>query len=98
MSGNIDTREFSINDYDAAVELWNRVEGLEIAEVMIEKALLNFSRATGLSRVASMGPRLLASPYAVTMDAADISIIWRLILPIGDADSVSVCWMNAYRG
>jgi hypothetical protein len=32
MSGNIGTREFSINDYDAAVELWQRVEGLEIAE------------------------------------------------------------------
>jgi hypothetical protein len=32
MSGNIDTREFSITDYDAAVELWQRVEGLEIAE------------------------------------------------------------------
>ena len=32
MSGNIDTREFSTNDYDAAVELWQRVEGLEIAE------------------------------------------------------------------
>ena len=32
MSGNIDTREFSINDYDAAIELWQRVEGVEIAE------------------------------------------------------------------
>jgi hypothetical protein len=46
MSGNIDTREFSIKDYDAAVELWQRVEGLEIAEGMTEKALLNFSRGT----------------------------------------------------
>src|SRR5260370_39448711 len=32
MSGNINTQEFSISDYDAAVELWQQVEGLEIAE------------------------------------------------------------------
>jgi hypothetical protein len=32
MKDTIHTREFSINDYDAAVELWKRVEGLEIAE------------------------------------------------------------------
>jgi hypothetical protein len=32
MSGKIEIRDFSINDYDAAVELWQRVEGLEIAE------------------------------------------------------------------
>jgi len=32
MSGKIEIREFSINDYDAAIELWRRVEGLEIAE------------------------------------------------------------------
>jgi hypothetical protein len=32
MSGNIDIREFSVNDYDAAVELWQRVEGVEVAE------------------------------------------------------------------
>src|SRR5437868_15377867 len=44
-----------------------------------------------------MGQRLLASRYAVTMDAADTSIISRLILLIRDADSVSVCWMNAWR-
>jgi len=32
MSDNIKTREFSISDYEAALELWQRVEGLEIAE------------------------------------------------------------------
>jgi hypothetical protein len=32
MKDTIHTREFSINDYDAAVDLWKRVEGLEIAE------------------------------------------------------------------
>ena len=28
----IRTREFSIDDYDNAVQLWKRVEGIEIAE------------------------------------------------------------------
>src|SRR5437762_3239435 len=42
-----------------------------------------------------MGPGLLALRYAVTMATADTFIIWRLILLIRDADSVSVCWMNA---
>ena len=28
-------------------------------------------------------------------DAADIFIIWQLILRIRDAESVSACWMNA---
>ncbi len=32
MSDNIDTREFSISDYDGALQVWQRVEGLEIAE------------------------------------------------------------------
>jgi hypothetical protein len=32
MGGNIGRREFSIKDYDAAVALWQRVEGLEIAK------------------------------------------------------------------
>src|SRR5260370_14023279 len=44
-----------------------------------------------------MGPRLLASRYAATMDAAGTSIIWQLILFIRDGDSVSVCWMNVWR-
>ena len=32
MNGEITIREFRIDDYDAAVELWNKVEGIEIAE------------------------------------------------------------------
>ena len=32
MSNKIETREFAVSDYDAALELWERVEGLEIAE------------------------------------------------------------------
>ena len=56
MSDNIETREFSINDYDAAVQLWRRVEGLEIAEGDDREGVAQFlARNPGLSRVASDG-------------------------------------------
>jgi ribosomal protein S18 acetylase RimI-like enzyme len=56
MSGNIDIREFSINDYDAAVELWQRVEGLEIAEGDDREGVAQFLACNpGLSRVATDG-------------------------------------------
>ena len=52
MSGEIDTREFSINDYDAAVQIWERVEGLEIAEGDDRDSVAQFlARNLGLSRV-----------------------------------------------
>src|SRR6266404_8097188 len=44
-----------------------------------------------------MDRRLLASPYAVTMDAAGTFIIWRLILLIRDGESVSVYSTSAWR-
>ena len=54
MRDNIDTREFSINDYDAAVDLWQRVEGLEIAEGDDRESVARFlARNPGLSRVAT---------------------------------------------
>jgi ribosomal protein S18 acetylase RimI-like enzyme len=56
MSSNIDTRKFSIDDYDAAVELWKRVEGLEIAEGDDRENIAQFlARNRGLSRVATDG-------------------------------------------
>src|SRR5258705_5403238 len=56
MIGSIDKREFSINDYGAAVELWQRVEGLEIAEGDDKESVAQFlARNPGLSRVASDG-------------------------------------------
>jgi ribosomal protein S18 acetylase RimI-like enzyme len=56
MSGKINTREFSINDYDAAVELWRRVEGVEIAEGDDRESVGQFlARNPGLSRVATDG-------------------------------------------
>src|SRR6266487_2973568 len=60
MSGNINTREFSINDYDAVVELWRRVEGLEIAEGDDREGVARFlARNPGLSRVAIDGPAVV---------------------------------------
>ena len=56
MKDTIRTREFSINDYDAAVELWKRVEGLEIAEGDEKESIARFlSRNPGLSRIATDG-------------------------------------------
>jgi len=61
MSGNIGTREFSIDDYDAAVELWKRVEGLEIAEGDYRESVAQFlARNPGLSRVATDGSRTVS--------------------------------------
>src|SRR5215475_12640815 len=54
MSGNIVTREFSIDDYGAALELWRRVEGLEVAEGDDKQGVAQFiARNPGLSRVAT---------------------------------------------
>src|SRR5215831_12792204 len=60
MSHNIKTREFSTNDYDAALELWQRVEGLEIAEGDERGGVAHFlARNPGLSRVATDGSALV---------------------------------------
>ena len=60
MSGAINTREFRIEDYDAAVALWKRVEGVEIAEgdskEEIEQYIL---RNPDLSRVAEDGTAIV---------------------------------------
>jgi ribosomal protein S18 acetylase RimI-like enzyme len=56
MSTKIQTREFSIDDYDAALALWQRVEGLEIAEGDDRESVAQFLlRNPGLSRVALDG-------------------------------------------
>jgi N-acetylglutamate synthase len=60
MSGKIEIREFSINDYDAAIELWQRVEGLEIAEGDDREGVARFlARNPGLSRVATNGSAIV---------------------------------------
>jgi ribosomal protein S18 acetylase RimI-like enzyme len=50
------TREFSVDDYEAALHLWQRVEGLEIAEGDDRDGVAHFlARNRGLSRVAIDG-------------------------------------------
>jgi N-acetylglutamate synthase len=52
----IRTREFSIGDYDNTVQLWQRVEGIEIAEGDDIESVAGFlARNPGLSRVATDG-------------------------------------------
>src|SRR5215469_16757852 len=56
MTGEIITREFSRDDYDAALQLWQRVEGLEVAEGDDREGVAQFlARNAGLSRVATEG-------------------------------------------
>jgi len=58
MSGKIDiqTREFAIADYDAAIELWKKVEGLDVAEGDDRETIRRFlKRNPGLSRIATVG-------------------------------------------
>jgi len=62
MGGNIDTREFSISDYDAAVQIWQRVEGIEIAEADDRKGVAEFlARNPRLSRVAIDGSAVIGA-------------------------------------
>jgi len=56
MTGEITTREFLIDDYDAALQLWQRVEGLEVAEGDDREGVARFlARNRGVSRVAIDG-------------------------------------------
>ena len=61
MSSKIETREFRINDYDAAIALWERAEGVEVAEGDAREEIEEFlQRNPGLSRVATDGSKILA--------------------------------------
>lgn len=61
---NIETREFAIEDYDAAVELWKRVEGVEIAEGDDREGVAQFlARNPGLSRVATDGSTMIGVAF-----------------------------------
>ena len=61
MPEQISTREFSIEDYEAAVELWKRVEGVEIAEGDSKTEIAQYlKRNPGLSRVAVASSKMVA--------------------------------------
>jgi N-acetylglutamate synthase len=56
MGSGVSTREFRIDDYQAARELWERVGGIEIAEGDSKEDIASFVlRNPGLSRVATEG-------------------------------------------
>jgi N-acetylglutamate synthase len=60
MSDQIVTREFSIDDYEAALELWQRAEGVEVAEGDNKEGVAQFiTRNPGLSRVAIDGSKVV---------------------------------------
>ena len=60
MSDKVNTREFRITDYDAALQLWHRVEGLEIAEGDDREGIAQFlARNSGLSRVTLDGSAIV---------------------------------------
>lgn len=60
----IQTREFVIEDYETAVELWKRVEGVEIAEGDDREGVAQFlARNPGLSRVATDGSIMIGVAF-----------------------------------
>jgi ribosomal protein S18 acetylase RimI-like enzyme len=60
----IQTREFVIEDYETAVELWKRVEGVEIAEGDDREGVARFlTRNPGLSRVATDGSIMIGVAF-----------------------------------
>ena len=62
MSLTVSTREFRSADYDAAVQLWTRVEGVEVAEGDSKEDLISYiSRNPRLSRVAEDGSRIVGA-------------------------------------
>ncbi|MFN2541242.1 MAG: GNAT family N-acetyltransferase [Chthoniobacterales bacterium] len=60
MSGKVDIREFAIDDYDAALDLWKRVEGIEIAEGDSKEEVAQFlARNPGLGRAAVVDSQIV---------------------------------------
>jgi len=58
----IQTREFTIDDYDAAIALWKKVEGLDVAEGDDRETIRRFLKQNrGLSRVAMEGAKLVGA-------------------------------------
>ena len=60
MNKQIVTRDFSIDDYDAVLQLWQTVEGLEVAEGDDKEGVAQFvTRNPRLSRVAVDGSKVV---------------------------------------
>jgi len=62
MADRFTTRAFRIDDYEAAVQLWSRVEGVEIAEGDLPEEIEQFlSQNQDLSRVAQDGDKIIGA-------------------------------------
>src|SRR6516164_10494327 len=62
MSSEVQTREFAIDDYDAAMEVWKKVEGLDVAEGDDRETVRRFLKQNrGLSRVAFIGSTIIGA-------------------------------------
>jgi ribosomal protein S18 acetylase RimI-like enzyme len=58
----IQTREFLIDDYNKAIDLWRRVEGLDVAEGDDRETIQRFlQRNPGLSRIATDGTAIVGA-------------------------------------
>ena len=61
-TGEIQTREFVIDDYDAAIELWQKVEGLDVAEGDDRETIQRFlERNCGLRRIATAESKIIGA-------------------------------------
>src|SRR5260370_42342962 len=101
MSDNIKTRAFSISDYGPALELWQRVEGLEIAEGDDRESVAQFlARNRGLSRVATDGSAIVGVALC-GHDGRRGHIYHLAVDPACQGRGLgkrSVWWMNAWMG
>ena len=60
MSAEVTTRQFAMDDYDAAIALWSGVEGVEICEGDSREEIAEYlKRNPGLSRVAEAGGEIV---------------------------------------
>ena len=58
----VTTREFRIEDYDSAIELWRRVEGVEVAEGDSKEEIARYIlHNPGVSRVAEEGTKIVGA-------------------------------------
>jgi len=58
----ISTREFRVEDYESAVDLWHRVEGVEVAEGDSKEDIARYIlRNPGVSRVAQDGTKIVGA-------------------------------------
>ena len=58
----VSTREFRIEDYEFAVELWHRVDGVEVAEGDSKEEIARYIlRNPGVSRVAAEGAKIVGA-------------------------------------